>query len=105
MAGTKETSIRSYNFFTDSTLAGGGAYAENQFDFVDVDDGTLFLSHSMIFSNDGATDLEFRFTADPGGGSAHGRVRAGETLQMDFRRVRRIYFAGTAGLAFRFWSW
>jgi len=105
MAGTGNTSIRSYNFFVDTTIAGGGTYAENQHEFIDVDDGTPFLSHSLTFSNDGATALSFRFTADPGSGAAHGRVDAGETLQMDFKRARRIYFSGAGGLAFRFWAW
>jgi len=105
MAGTQETSIRSYNFYFDGTIAGGGTYAENVLEFVDVDDGTPFVSHTLIFSNDGATDLLFRFTADPGGASEHGRIMAGETLQMDFKRVRRVYLSGTPGLAVSFWSW
>lgn len=105
MAGTGNTSIRSYNFFTETTIAGGGTYAENQFDFIDVDDGTPFLSNSMVFANDGATDLSFRITPDPGGGDPHGVIKAGETLQMDFKRARRVFLAGTAGLAFRFWAW
>lgn len=105
MAGTGITSIRSYNFFSESTIAGSGSFAENVLEFVDVDDGTPFLSHSMIFSNDGATDFTFRFTADPGSGAAHGSVKAGETLQLDFKRVRRVYIAGAAALAFRFWAW
>lgn len=105
MAGTKETSIRSYNFFADGTIAGTGAYAENVLVFVDVDDQTPFRSHTLIFSNDGGTDMTFRFTPDPGGGAPHGRIAAGETLQMDFRREQRIYLAGAPGLAYRFWAW
>lgn len=105
MAGTGQTSVRSYNFFSDTTIQGGGTYAENVLEFVDVDDQTPFRSHTVVFSNDGATDLSFRFTADPGGGAAHGRVRAGETLQMDFRREQRVYLSGAAALAFRFWAW
>ena len=105
MAGTRETSIRSYNFFIESTVVAGG-YNSNGVEFVDVDDGTPFLSHTLIFANDGATDLAFRFAPDPSGsGAAHGSVKAGETLQMDFQRKRRIYFDGAVGLAFRFWSW
>ena len=106
MAGTNETSIRSYNFFLDTTIAGAGTYAENEHDFVDLDTGiTHFLSHTLIFSNDGGTDLFFRFQDPSIGGADHGRVGAGETLQMDFKRVRRIWFRGTPGLAFRFWAW
>ena len=105
MAGTGNTSIRSYNFFFDGTIAGGGAYAENVLEFIDIDDQTPFVSHTIIFSNDGATDLLFRFTADPGGAAEHGRIQAGETLQMDFKRVRRVYLSGAAGLTVRFWAW
>lgn len=105
MAGTGNTSIRSYNFFVDGVIGGAGTYADNAHNFIDVDDSTPFLSNSMIFSNDGVSDLSFRFTPDPGAGPAHGVVEAGETLQMDFKRSRRIFFSGAVGLAFRFWAW
>jgi hypothetical protein len=106
VAGTRETSIRSYNFYADGTIGGAsGVYAENILEFIDVDDQTPFRSHTVLFSNDGATDLEFRFTAAEPGASPHGRVRAGETLQMDFRREQRVYLQGAPGLAYRFWAW
>ena len=104
MAGTRETSIRSYNFFAEQTVVAGG-FNTNLLEFIDVDEGHSFLSHTLIFANDGATDLAFRFTPDTGSGVAHGSVKAGETLQMDFQRKRRIYFNGAVGLAFRFWAW
>jgi hypothetical protein len=109
MAGTKETSIRSYNFYTSGALAGAGAtgtYAENQIEFVDVDDQTPFLSHSILIVNDGAAAIDFRFSADLGGGASHGQVGASEQLQLDFKRARRIYLSGTvAGSSFRLWAW
>lgn len=105
MSGTGETSIRSYTFFADTVLAGGGNYAENQFDFIDMDGAGPFISHSILIANDGGSNLSFRFSADPGSGPAHGRVEAGETLQMDFKRARRIFLSGTAGLTFRLWAW
>ena len=105
MAGTGNTSVRSYNFFVGGTIDATGAYNNNRFEFIDVDDQTPFLSHTMIFSNDGATTLSFRFTPDDGSGTAHGFVQAGETLQMDFKRVRRVFFAGAPALAYRFWAW
>jgi len=105
MAGTRESSIRSYNFFVDSTIQGGGTYAENKHEFVDVDDDTPFLSHSITIVNDSVNDISFRFTADPGGGPAHGLVTQNETLQLDFKRARRIYLSGTAGSEFRLWAW
>lgn len=106
MAGTKETSIRSYNFFLDTTVQAAGGYVDNEYQFIDADDGTTnFVSHSMVFSNDGASDLFFRFEDPALSGADHGRVGAGETLQLDFKRERHIWFRGAVGLAFRFWAW
>lgn len=109
MAGTGNSSIRSYNYYASGSLTGAGAtgtYGENQFDFVDVDDQTPFLSHSIIISNEGGGIISYRFTPDPGGGAAHGTVLVNETLQLDFKRARRIYLSGTvAGSDFRLWAW
>jgi len=102
MAGTGNSSIRSYNFFVETTIQGAGSYAENVHGFVDDVDGTPFLSHSLFIANDGGTDLSFRFTADPGSGLAHGVVKTGEKIQMDFKRARRVYLSGAPALAFRF---
>jgi hypothetical protein len=102
MAGTGNTSVRSYSFFVETTVQGAGTYAENVLEFVDDVDGTPFLSQSILIENDGATALSFRVTADPGTAVAHGVVLAGEKIHMDYRRERRIYFAGAPALAFRF---
>jgi len=104
MAGTGKSSIRSYNFFVNSTVQSGG-FPANQHEFVDVDDGTPFLSHSVVIANDSANDIDFRFSPDPGTGASHGQVSNGETLQLDFKRARRIFLSGTAGSAFRLWAW
>jgi len=104
MAGTKNTSIRSYNFFSNLTLASGG-YNANEYEFIDLDDGTPFLSQSILIINDGGSDLNFRFTPDPGGGASHGLVKTTESLQLDFKRATRIYLSGTAALAVRLWAW
>ena len=109
MAGTGNTSIRSYNFFSSGAIVGAastGTFAENQHDFIDVDDGTLFLSKSLIISNDGSVDIQFRFSADPGTAAAHGVVKSTETLQLDFKRSRRVFLSGVkTGSAFRLWAW
>jgi len=105
MAGPGNTSIRSYNCFVDGAIAGAGTYAENQHDFIDLDDGTPFLSHSILIVNDGAADINFRFAPDTGGGVSHGLVATNEQLQLDFKRSRRIYLSGTAANAFRLWAW
>jgi hypothetical protein len=104
MAGTGDTSIRSYNYFADSTLAGGGTYAENEHQFLNQDDGKPFRSHSFQLVNDGATDLFFRIAA-PGAGPAHGRLKTGESITQDFRRLTALWLQGTGGSAFRLWAW
>lgn len=104
MAGPGNTSIRSYNFFVDSTITAGG-YAANQHNFVDVDDQTPFLSHSILIVNDGAAALTFRFSPDPGGGAPHGQVDVNEQVQLDFKRARQIFVTGGTGEAYRIWAW
>lgn len=102
MAGTGNTSVRSYNFYLDTTVQGAGTYAENgPHNFIDASDGTLFTSHTLMFSNDSGN--AFYFSLD--GVNDHGRLAANEKLTQDFRRAKRIWFRGTAGSAFRFWAY
>ena len=102
MAGTRTTSICSYNFWRDSVLAGGGGYVDNgPYAFVDQVNATPFLSGAMHFVNDGATDLFWSFD----GVNDMGRVAAGQQLPQLLRRERRIWFRGAAGLAYRFWAY
>lgn len=107
MAGTGETSIRSYNFFQDDVIAGTGLYTDagNILTFVDQDTVKPFTSHSVMLANDAASDIFFRVAPDIGGSPDHGRVKAGEVLVQDFRRLKSIYLKGTAGAAYRFWAW
>jgi len=104
MAGTGNTSIRSYNFAADTVIVVGG-FAANEFVFVDVDDGTPFTSKTVMIINDAGTDLTFRFSPDPGTGVPHGRVAANEPMTFDFRREKRVYITGTTGAAFRIFAY
>ena len=103
MAGTGDTSIRSYNFFLDTTIGGTGLYTDplNEHDFIDQIDGTNFLSNSIQVILDGAADIWWSFD----GVTDFGRVIAGQPITQDFRRFKKIWFRGTAGTAFRFWAW
>ena len=103
MPGTGDTSVRSYNFFLDTTLAGGGTYGENEHDLVDAGSSPqlIFTSKTLQWGNDAANDIFFSFD----GVNDHGRLIAGEKLTQDFRRVKKIWFRGTGGDAFRFWAW
>ena len=103
MAGTGNTSVRSYNFFSDTALVAGG-YNANAREFIDLDDGTPFLSQTVMIANDGASDLDYRFAADPGGGAKHGVVLAGETITLEHKRARRLFLNGAAALAVRVWA-
>lgn len=103
--GTKETSIRSYNFFLDTTVQAAGTYAANEHVFIDTETGINFVSHTIQIANDGANHLYFSFN----GVDDHGRLfpanQQGATITQDFRRVKKIWFRGTTGDAFRFWAW
>jgi len=105
MPGTGNTSIRSWNFFADATIAGAGAYTDTPLLFIDDDSGIQFTSHTIQLVNDGGSDIFFR-VVDPALGAAdHGRIKAGESLTQDFRRLKNIWLRGTPGTAFRFWAW
>jgi len=102
MAGTGTTSIRSYNFFIEPVVANVTFATSPDVTFVDTLSGTNFISQSIMFSNDGAADIQFSFD----GTNLHGRVKGGEALQQDFRRAKRIYLKTTgAPVAIRFWAW
>jgi hypothetical protein len=101
MAGTRTTSIRSYNYFLDVTVTNAAYVLANPNEFVDPD-GTPFLSASLLFTSDGGGDIYFSFD----GVNDHGRVKINETLQMDYRRQRRVWLRkATADVPCRFWAW
>jgi hypothetical protein len=102
MGGTGNTSIRTYHFHRDTTLAGGGGYVDNgPYNFIDEIDQTPFLSICIQIINGGAAEMFFSFD----GVNDHGRVVAGQDLTQQFRREKRIWLRGTAGNAYRLWSW
>jgi hypothetical protein len=100
-SGTLDQSIRSYNFFLDTTIAGAGTYATNYYPYIDQNDGVPFLSHSIMLIIDGAADIYFSFD----GVTDHGRVKPNQPISQDYRRNKAVWFRGTAGTAFRFWAW
>lgn len=103
MAGTGETSIKSYNFFLDTTIQGAGTYANNgPHEFIDTPTGVNFLSHTIQLLNDSAANAIW-FSFD--GVNDYGRVLATEKFTQDFRRMKRIWFRGTAGEPFRFFAY
>jgi len=102
MAGPGATSIRSYNYFLDTSIANTAYVVNAPHEFLDAELVTPFTSHSIMISSDGGGDLFFSFD----GVNDHGRVRTGEALQQDYRRVRRIWFRKSgADVPTRFWAW
>ena len=102
MAGTGNSSIRSYTM-SEATTAAAGAFVE--FPFIDENDSTPFISTGILIANDGAGGLEFSF--DPNGVRLDGEVFANEQISFDFRKVRTIWVRGkgAATPAFRLWIW
>ena len=101
MGGTRTTSIRSYNYFLDLSVTNAAYDLPNPHEFVDPD-GTPFLSQSLLFAPDTGGAVYFSFD----GVNDHGRVLLNETLQMDYRRQRRVWFRkATVDTALRFWAW
>lgn len=102
MSGTGDTSVRSYNFFVDRTIANVAYVVGSPDVFIDTTSGINFTSHTIMFSSDGGGTLFFSFD----GANDHGKILINEALQQDFRRVKQIWFRkDTADVPLRFWSW
>lgn len=104
MGGTGITSIKSYDFYRDSTLGAPALtvlFAE--FSFVDDLDSTQFLSCGVLIANDAPlSDIYFSWD----GVGIHGRVTPGTNLAFDGKRKRKIYLRGAlGGEPYRFWAW
>jgi len=102
MAGTRNTSVRSYDLYVESTVV-DNTFASTQIDFIDMTDSTPFLSQGIIIANDDlANYIEFSFD----GTTVAGKALAGNIITFDFRRARKIYLRSAAGgEAFRVFAW
>ena len=101
MAGTGNTSIRSYNFFVAGTIVAGG-YAQNKHVFNDADSGINFTAKTVIVFNDSGNPIDIRFSPDTTGSAPpHMRALANEPVTLDFKREKQIFLSGTGGSAFR----
>lgn len=101
MAGTGRSSVRSYSMF--STGAVTANFADTKIDFIDLRDGTQFLSQGLLFISDGTGDFEFSYD----GTTVDGRINEGDMISFDFKRERRVYLRGVAAgtPTYRFWAW
>lgn len=105
MAGTRETSVRSYDLYTEGSTPNTNNFADALIDFVSQDAyATPFLSQGIIITNDntsGGANIQFSFN----GTTVHGTVKPTEIITFDFRRERKIYLRSTSASAFRLWAW
>jgi len=104
MAGTRNTSIRSYHLYMEGLTPSSNVFADAEIDFVDMIDQTPFVSQGVILINDNAAagaDILFSFD----GTNVHGRAKAGDVITFDFRRERVIYLKSSAASSFRLWAW
>lgn len=101
MAGTRNTSVRSYDLYRSGTLTAN--FADTQIDFLDDEDSTPFLSTGMIFISDGTGDMEFSYD----GVRVDGLVAEAEQITFDFKKKSRVYLRGAAAATpdYRFWAW
>jgi hypothetical protein len=97
MAGTGDSSIRSYRYYVRDTS--GPALTTDFKDcvlvFIDRGDGkTNFTSTGIIISNDSSTD-EIAYSFD--GLTVDGELKAQEVMNFFQRRAKAVYLRGTAG--------
>jgi hypothetical protein len=106
MAGTGNSSVRSYDFYRDSTLGAPAlttAFVDVGLTFTDDLSQTEFLSFAVMLANDHTTSDIF-FSWD--GVNVHGRVTPGTNVSFEHKRKRQIYLRGTAGgETYRLWAW
>lgn len=104
MAGTGDTSVRSYRFYARNNPALTLDFADCKLEFVDKGDGkTVFVSQGVIISNDsGANEIQFSFD----GVNVEGDLLPNESMNFFSLRRKTIYLRGTAGgEAYRVWAW
>lgn len=104
MAGTGDTSVRSYRFYRRSSPALTTNFADCKLEFIDVADGkTNFTSQGIIISNDhNANEIQFSFD----GVTVEGDLLAQESMNYFALRRKVIYLRGAAGAEpYRVWAW
>ena len=104
MAGTHDTSVRSYRFYTRNTPALTVNFSDCKLVFVDKEDGrTNFVSQGIIISNDSpGTEIQFSFDGVP----VEGDLLPMETMNCFALRRKIIYLRGSAGAEdYRLWAW
>lgn len=104
MAGTGDTSVRSYRFYARSSPAITTNFADCKLVFVDKADGkTNFVSQGVIISNDHAGN-EIQFSFD--GVTVEGDLLAQESMNFFSLRRKVVYLRSAGGgEPYRVWAW
>jgi hypothetical protein len=107
MAGTYDTSIRSYDLYMEGTTPSTNVFSGLNIPFVSQNtlvENVPFLSQGMIIANDNASmgaNIQISFD----GTTIHGTIQPQEMLTFDFRHETQIFLRSSAASAFRFWTW
>lgn len=104
MAGTGNSSVRSYQLYAEGLTPNTNVFADAQINFLDEGDGTPFRSQGIIIKNDnagGGADILFSFD----GTTVHGRAKAGDMITFDFRRETMVFLKSSSNSSYRFWAW
>lgn len=102
MAGTYDTSVRSYRFYSRSSPVLTPVFQELIF----IDQGDLktnFLSQGIVVANDDAgSEIQFSFD----GTTVEGDLLPQESMNFFAMRRKRIFLRGAAGKEpYRIWAW
>ena len=104
MAGTHDTSVRSYRFYARNDPALTTDFADCKLVFIDKVDGkTNFVSQGLIIANDdNAAEIQFSFD----GVTVEGDLLAQESMNFFSMRRKVVYLRGAAGNEeYRVWAW
>ena len=104
MAGTFDTSVRSYRFYARNDPQITANFADCKLVFIDRGDGkTNFLSQGVIIANDHAAN-EIQFSFD--GVTVEGDLLPQESMNFFTFRRKVIYLRGSAANEpYRVWAW
>lgn len=112
MAGTFDTSVRSYRFYARDPASGGSGpaltanFSDCKLVLIDKGDGqTNFTSQGLIIANDDGAANEMQVSFD--GVTVEGDLMAQESMNFFSIRRKVVYLRATGGgpLPYRVWAW
>lgn len=104
MAGTFDTSVRSYRFYARNSPQITANFSDCKLVFIDRGDGkTNFVSQGLIIANDhGANEIQFSYD----GVTVDGDLVHNESMNFFSIRRKLVYLRGSAAHEpYRVWAW